>query len=145
MRACISGNATRAESPPQEGDRWVTRLRTSKTGDNGTNPEVRADGLRPRTTHVVVTYDGAVERIYLNGREAVSSKKVAGSIEGWAEDFPLVVGNEYKDSRDWAGTVRFVAFYSRALPAGEVGRLSKQLPPGVKLPPPAEPGEDDFF
>ena len=25
MRACISGNATRAESPPQEGDRWARR------------------------------------------------------------------------------------------------------------------------
>jgi len=130
----------------QENDRWVVRLRTSKTGANGTSPEVRVPGLSRRLTHVVVTFDGRTERIYLNGSEAKSSTEVAGSLDSWAEGFPLVLGNEFKDRRDWAGSIQLVAFYFKALSAEDVRKLLGKLPAGGKVPAAANgPGEGEFF
>ena len=129
----------------QEADRWVVRLRTSRTGDNATSPEVHVPGLSPRRTHVVVSYDGKVERVYLDGEEARSTDEVAGELNGWDPSFPLVVGNEAYDARDWEGLVRFVAFYTRVLSPEEIRAASKALPPGdpplgqSHLPPPPRP------
>jgi len=130
----------------QESDRWVVRLRTSKAGANGTSPEVRAPGLSPRLTHVAVTFDGRAERVYLNGREAKSSTEVAGSLDSWAEGFPLVLGNEFKDRRDWAGSIQLVAFYFKALSSEEVRKLVAKLPGGRNIPARTDgPGEGEFF
>lgn len=130
----------------QQGEQWVVRLRTSRTGANGTSPEVSAGRLYPKWTHVVVTYDGKVERIYLDGREAKSSTEVAGSLESWnAEKYPLVMGNEAYDPRNWAGAIKFAAFYSRALSAEEVRKALKDLPPGSKTTSPAPVGAQDIF
>ena len=130
----------------QQDDRWVVRLRTSKTGANGTNPETQTPGLSARLTHVAVTFDGRTERIYLNGREAKSSTEVAGSLDSWDEGFPLVLGNEFKDRRDWAGSIRLVAFYFRALSAEDVRMLLAKLPAGGEVPTATDgPGEGEFF
>jgi hypothetical protein len=130
----------------QEGTSWVVRLRTTRTGANGTSPELRVPGLMPRLTHVVVTYDGRTERIYLDGRQARESTKVAGSLSGWeTQKFALVLGNEFNDRRDWAGTIKFVAFYARALSAEEVVRAHHSPPPGSRASGSRKPSADDVF
>lgn len=114
----------------QEGSYWVFRLRTTQTGGNGTNPEIRVPGLEPCLTHVVVTWQGGTERIYLNGEEALVSDEVKGDFTNWAAGFPLVLGNEAYEARDWSGVIRFVAFYSGVLSGEEAVALAGSLPEG---------------
>ncbi|OGV78594.1 MAG: hypothetical protein A3K18_10940 [Lentisphaerae bacterium RIFOXYA12_64_32] len=68
-------------------------------------------------THVVATYDGAMMRVFLNGREAGGGKEAKLKVRKTAE--PLRIG--------WLGSygyfngcVRDAAIYSRAMSAGEV-------------------------
>ena len=114
----------------QTGNNWVVRLRTPQTGGNGSKPEVRVEGLAAQRTHVLVTYDGTTERIYLNGKEAQASADHAGGVAKWATDFPLVLGNEAYDARDWSGVIRFVAFYDSVVTAEQAAALAAALPAG---------------
>lgn len=126
----------------QEHDQWVVRLRTSENDDNGCSPELPMKGLSTSRTHVAVTYDGRAVRLYLNGELRETRKEVRGDLDRWDPSYPLVLGNEYAERRDWAGVIRFVAFYDRVLSAEEVRAAAKDLPPGD--PPlgaqPAPPG-----
>jgi hypothetical protein len=113
----------------QEGDRWSVRLRTTRNDLNGCRPQITVAGLAARWTHVVVTYDGSEERVYLDGRLAKRAGNVSGSLGNWeTSKYPLVLGNEAYDSRNWAGTIKFVAFYGRALSAAEVRKAANSLP-----------------
>lgn len=67
--------------------------------------------------HVAATYDGAMMRLYINGREAGSGREVSGAIR--TNEEPLRFG--------WLGSygffngcVRDISLYSRAMPAAEV-------------------------
>jgi len=125
----------------QEGASWSIRLRTSRTGANGTNPQVSVSGLTTKMTHVVVTFDGKVERIYLDGRQVQQSTAVAGDLDGWdAKRFPLVLGNEAREPRNWAGTIKFAAVYARVLSADHIRKAHNNLPPGSA---PTSPGARD--
>jgi hypothetical protein len=131
----------------QEGAAWHVRLRNSARNPNGTSPDVRVSGLATRWTHVVVAYDGRRERLYLNGREAADSSAVAGNLGSWeTARFPLVIGNEAHEARNWAGTVAFVAFYTSVLTPEQVARGCGAPPPGVKVEPPGgSAGRRDVF
>ena len=54
----------------QEGDSLVVRLRTPLTGENGQRPELVAPGVFApgRVQHILVTYDGAVLSLFVDGR-----------------------------------------------------------------------------
>ncbi|NUQ61122.1 MAG: LamG domain-containing protein [Pirellulales bacterium] len=68
-------------------------------------------------SHVAATYDGAVMRVYLNGREAGSGKPVVTAVRPSPE--PLRFGwlGSYGH---FNGMVREVMVYTRAMTAGEV-------------------------
>ncbi|MBT3381850.1 MAG: LamG domain-containing protein [Lentisphaerae bacterium] len=104
----------------QQKDALVFRLRTPRTGRNGTNPEatlckVAADKL----THVVVTYRAGQMTCYQNGKQAMATQKVQGDLSNWAAAH-LLIGDEWTNDRDWSGQLEGVAIYSRALGSEEV-------------------------
>ncbi len=129
----------------QEDSNWVVRLRTERTDPNGVRNQQIVSGLRAEFTHVMVTYNGKAERTYLNGRLSATNTKVAGSLDSWdAAMYPLVVGNEAHEARNWAGTVRFLAVYSAALDREQVALAARSLPPAAKTASPAAGGGDVF-
>jgi hypothetical protein len=119
------------KSPSEAGRVWAVRVRTERTGPNGTSPQLFVEGLRARRTHVTVVYDGRSARAYLDGVLAAESEEVSGSLSDWDESYALCLANEWKDKRDWAGRVELVAFYDRALPPEDVRRLAALPRPGA--------------
>jgi hypothetical protein len=114
----------------QERGKWSLRVRTSGGDPNGHLHESATDGLVPERAHVAVTFDGKAIRLYVDGRLAEKKEGVDGDLDAWDPSFPFILGNEYRDTRDWAGVIRFVAFYDRALTAAQVGAAANDLPPG---------------
>lgn len=99
----------------QQADQLVLRLRTPKTGDNGTNPETPLCRLAAgEATHVIVSYRPGRLLCWANGRKVLDTAKVQGDLSNWSPH-RLLFGDEADGQRDWAGTLEGVALYSRAL------------------------------
>lgn len=106
----------------QQDDHLILRLRTTRTGDNGTNPEVRIGTINPtREQHVVVTYAAPNQlAVYQDGVETLrTTDLIAGDFSTW-DDMPLTLGDEVTRDRDWRGRIDAVALYDRVLSADEV-------------------------
>jgi len=106
----------------QEGDRYILRLRTSATGEQGT-PAVETPAetvVAEALQHVVATFDGQTTAIYLDGEPVVQSIDQAGTVAAWDETMFLVLGNEFDGDRRWYGSIRLVAFYAHALSPTQV-------------------------
>ncbi|MEM7677936.1 MAG: LamG domain-containing protein, partial [Myxococcota bacterium] len=67
--------------------------------------------------HVVVTYDGAQIRVYINGEE-----HGRGGLRGWLTEWDdaLTMCGNADGSRPWSGRLKLVAFYNRALTPDEI-------------------------
>ena len=103
----------------QEGGTLVLRVRTPRTGGNGTNPELTLCDVRAGVPqHVLVTYRPGRLRAYLDGKQAFASDENWGDFSNW-EPHQLVLGDEVGGSRDWAGSLEGVAIYARFIPEGE--------------------------
>ncbi len=138
-------NFTLGQQEP--GDRWVTRVRNSEAGRNGTccgigQMETPFDSITAETlTHVVLTRDAdGVESLYYNqAGDAfgnVVSREVPGTlIDGgggmtaggnpgatdWHPDYFLALGDEANVAeRKWAGDFHLVAIYDQALTVDQV-------------------------
>lgn len=107
----------------QEGRQYDARFRTTATDNNGMpSTATPAGSATARLTHVVYTRDPAGNaRVYVDGRQQ-ASKKVAGELSNWGNDFRLVLANEMTGDRPWLGTLHLVAVYSGALTDREVGQ-----------------------
>lgn len=109
----------------QEGDKLVFRLRTPRTGENGMNPETTLCRLRAgKTHHVIVSYSPGRLTCYLDGRRVLDTDRVRGDFSNWSAQH-LLFGDEWRQPRDWAGTVAGVAVHSRVIGAAEAGRRFK--------------------
>lgn len=105
----------------QDGDDYDVRLRTLSTSGNGI-PSLATSGgkLKAALTHVVYTRDHSGKaRIYLNGKKATEGD-VPGGTDNWHGQFHLGLADEISDSRQWKGTYRMVALYSRDLEEAEI-------------------------
>ena len=103
----------------QQGNQLILRLRTPNTGKNGMKPETklcRIEADKPQ--HVVVSYSPGRLCAYLNGKRVLDTDRVMGNFSNWDEHH-LLFGDEYKEARDWAGTLRHIALYSRVVGAAE--------------------------
>ncbi|NQU38709.1 MAG: hypothetical protein HQ523_02020 [Lentisphaerae bacterium] len=110
--------SSRNVSIEQQGQLYVTRLRTTSTAQDGT-PGVQGFASLS-LTHLVVTYDGGgVMRLYVNGT-ATGTQSVGGGLTTWDAAYPLVLANEATGGADWFGDFHLVALYNRALSLGEV-------------------------
>ncbi len=104
----------------QEGENLVLRLRTPKTGTNGTNPQVTLTALRiGRPQHVVVTYRQGVTTCHVDGKRVMQGRAVKGDFSNW-EPQPLVFGDEVGGDRNWDGAIDAVVISNRARDAAYV-------------------------
>ncbi len=73
--------------------------------------------LQATLQHVVITFDPVNGRhLYVNGELEVEPDPLGGgSISDWDDSFAFVIGDEVSNNEPWAGTVRLVAVYNRAL------------------------------
>jgi hypothetical protein len=102
----------------QSGSAYSGQLRTSTTGQDGTQANAN-NVATTNLTHVVYTRSstGAV-RIYVNGT-LVTSATLTGNLSSWA-NYNLALGGELSGTRYWRGEMHLVAIYSRALTSTEV-------------------------
>ena len=100
-------------------------LRSTTTNANG-QPEFSTPSakqvLQATLQHVVMTYDPVNGRqIYVNGTLAAGGDpQKGGSLAQWDNTFALVLGNEVSSDRPFAGLIKMVAIYNRAMPAADV-------------------------
>jgi hypothetical protein len=116
--ATIAQNTTKRDvTLGQSGTAYNGQLKTSTTGNDGTQTStgaVATTGL----THVVYTRSSAgAVRIYVNGTQ-VATATLTGNLSGWT-NYNLALGGEPNGARYWVGDMHLVAIYSRALTAAE--------------------------
>lgn len=108
----------------QDNENLVLRLRTTKTGENGSNPEVVLSKLEPgQKKKIVITYRPGQLEAYIDGK-SVTIQKVDGDFSNW-EECSLVLGNEWKDERPWEGRIHQFSIYSSVLQSKDALALSK--------------------
>ena len=95
------------------------------TDSGGTGPDfgqwcVASGALTTQWTHVVGTYDGTTQRLYVNGTE-VNQRSVSISVA--SSNQPLRIGSAEGASTFFAGTIDEVRIYNRALGPTEVAKL----------------------
>jgi VanZ family protein len=107
----------------------AVRLRTTRNNLNGTDPHVTVKDVFavPGFRHIVMTYDGAYERVYVDGTLRTTTDDVQGTLANWDAEHWLVVGNEHTADRPWRGVIRLLAIYDRVLGGGEVSGSYKSL------------------
>ena len=106
----------------QDRDKLILRLRTPRTGSNGSKPQHTLSRLAAgRTYHVIVTYRPGRLICYLDGKAVFSSGDNWGDFSNW-QPHHLLFGDEYSGGRDWSGRVEGIAIYSRFMDAKEVKR-----------------------
>lgn len=81
-----------------------------------TNDKVMSTTLR----HIVHTYDGTMERLYINGVLQPATVVASGVYTNWHATAALNLGNEPAQTLKWLGTIRLLAIYDRALTQTEV-------------------------
>ena len=94
--------------------------RSSKTDGNGKpglSTPTADQVLQASLQHVVVTFDPVAGRkIYVNGvLKASQDPAPGGTLNEWDDTFAFVLGSEVSGTKTWAGVVRLVAIFNRAL------------------------------
>ncbi len=116
-------------------DRYVMRLRTSLTSDNGIPETSTAEGsLTTDLTHVVYTRDAAGAVTFFLDSGLVQSGITGGTCSNWDANYAFALGNELTEDRPWLGSYFQVAVYDRALSVEEVGLNFAAGPQGLSLP-----------
>ncbi len=108
----------------QSKNRLVFRLRTPRTGANGTKPQVTLSALDTRPHHVLVTYRPGRLAAYLDGKLVKTSAEVNGDLSNW-KPMSLLCGNELDGDRDWAGWIECVGLYARYVGPREAAQKAK--------------------
>jgi hypothetical protein len=102
----------------QTNDDLILRLRTTRTGENGMNPEVTLGPIQKgKPTHLIVSYRPGQLDCYINGK-AQGVRQFDGDFSNW-DEHQVVLGNEWKDDRAWKGEIHHVAINSRFVAARE--------------------------
>lgn len=114
----LSSNASfRNFTLGQDGSRYDFRLRTSQTGDNGSDVTLTTNRRRVDPgdlQHIVYTFEQGQARLYIDG-ELDETASIPGDITNWDSSFRFALGNELSQNRPWLGDIHLVAVYSQAL------------------------------
>lgn len=114
------GTGARNLALGQAGRRLVLRLRTRSTGRDADRPQLDLFELpSDRPTHVAVTYEPGLLRVYRDGELALETEEVQGGLGQW-QNHPLVFGDDARGGHPWAGTLEGVGFHSRVLSPEEI-------------------------
>jgi len=103
----------------QSGSGGDFRLRTTGNAFSWLN----VPGVFPNATtsrHVVITYDGAAQRMFVDGLLQGTTKALSGDFANWDASYQLVLGNEATLNRSWQGKIFLVAIYDRVLTGQEI-------------------------
>jgi hypothetical protein len=76
-------------------------------------------GVATAVQHIVHTYDGTTERLYINGVERPETVALSGNYSNWDTTDLFSIGNEAGSDRPFHGKIYLVAVYDRALSAAE--------------------------
>jgi hypothetical protein len=99
----------------QTAEKLLLRLRTSRTGQDGSDPPVELCRLPDDGAHhVVVSYGKRGLVCCLDGRPVSMTNRLKGGFDGWGPA-ELAFGDEPDGGADWAGRLEGVAIYNRAL------------------------------
>jgi hypothetical protein len=97
----------------------VRLLHTGK--DSKAHPRLTTtSGPAIAVQHVVHTYDGITERLFVDGVEHPQTVTVAGNYSNWDSTDLFNIGNEGNSERPFLGDIYLVAVYDRALDPSEV-------------------------
>jgi outer membrane protein assembly factor BamB len=106
----------------QDRGRFVLRLRTPATGENGMRPEtVLCPAEAGVIQHLVVSYSPGRLRCCLDGKQVLDTDRVRGNFSNWSPQ-RLLFGDEWSGGRDWAGQVHRISIESRAIDEVEARR-----------------------
>jgi hypothetical protein len=122
-------------------------VRLRHTGKTGFDPRIRtSDGfLTTGLVHLVHVFDGATERLYVDGVEHPATVTSPGNLSSWSDLDLLSIGNTSTRDRSWRGVVRSVAIYDQALSAAEVAQnfqFGPDVPLGADIPLTVDAGPD---
>ncbi len=101
-------------------------VRLLHTGKGSVHPKLEtvngADHgvLDTSLVHLVHTYDGTVERLYINGFQHSQIVAVSGGYSNWNMAHEFSIGNEASLDRPYKGVIRMVAVYDRSLSTEEI-------------------------
>jgi hypothetical protein len=95
----------------------------------GSPNSLRVPGLRMGLRHIVITWDGANTRIYMNGTRLLE-QAYNWRADQWSKDALLYLGNQLGDSRTYLGTYYLLALHDRALTEEQVQRHYQAGPAG---------------
>lgn len=118
----------------QQKDALVFRLRTTATDLNGADPVLEVPSVfKPGTRqHLVVTYDGHEENLYVDGERVFTSRKLTGDFSNWDPEYYFLLGNELNGNRLWRGKLFGVSLYDHALSEDDIQKrysaLRRDLP-----------------
>ena len=106
----------------QQSDSLILRLRTTASDENGVYPHFRANKVfgPGKKQHITVSYDGNLEKLYVDGKLGEISSALEGTFSNWDPKAFFVLGNEYTGDRLWHGKIYLVALYNRALGDEEI-------------------------
>ncbi len=115
----------------QDGQNLVVRIRTTDTGSNA-SPDIVATNVLDENSrqHVVVAYDGAEVRIYIDGTLA-HSEEHTGGLTSWDDTGLIAVANDPTTAKPWLGKLYKVVVWDQALGNAQVGRLVDGEAPGL--------------
>ncbi len=108
------------------------------TESDGQLTYLRAEGVTDEWTHVVGTYDGQEQRLYLNG-EVVAARDAAGPIDYEPAPYGFQIGTFIDDNEDirFSGQISQVAIWDGALSEDEIvllyeiGRTGENIDPAL--------------
>jgi hypothetical protein len=108
----------------QNGAGHEIRLRTTTTGNNGTNQRIRTNNtiITDSVSKYVYTRDASGQaKFYINGIE-VATASIGGNFSNWDANYQVAIGHEINKlgDRDWVGEIHLIAVYDRALTPAEV-------------------------
>jgi len=90
---------------------------------------LQTPGLRLGVRHIVITWDGAVTRVYLNGA-CVMERAYNWRADLWSKDALVYLGNQVDAPRTYLGTYYLLALHDRPLTPEQVLRHYQAGPSG---------------
>jgi hypothetical protein len=101
-------------------DVQVRLLHTGKDARCKPRLETTNNFVTTSLTHLVHTYDGNTENLYINGVLQSVTVNQPGDYSNWDANDLFNIGNEAGSNRPWYGSIYLVAVYNRALSATEI-------------------------
>ncbi len=117
----------------QTGDKYVFRLRTTQTNDNGVPyVETPAGTVTGELQHIVYVFNSSGEGIlYVDGVES-ARVDLNGDLSNWSNSYRLSFANELIDTNPWLGSYNYVAIFDRPLSDSEVQHNYNFGPDGIE-------------